>query len=317
MPPPAVPAGEILLERYAEPYAAIAWRLGRPYPTAALDVLRQRLLHTTPTAALEICEQIVQESLAAIAGQIDTTVPLSPSTTDPTKPVKPLAPDPLCALIVFNPLAWPRTEEVEIVVSLPAESAPPEGKVAVRGAQADAAPCSVMPQHDPAGPVVARWHVRFPAAVPAFGYQTFFLTPEAPVVFPPVVLPAECRLEAEGEWAGVRARQDEESSKAPLRAVQTGLHAGPLPKSHAFFRTEPEALFPTTLRQSEDGQALLFSAVNYGTSPVRPVLKLSEHLLLREPVRVLSEEERAPAEEGLLPPGQTVTWRLETGGNRA
>src|SRR5689334_5546587 len=119
MPSSDAQASRILLERYAEPYAAIASRFGKPYPIAALDVLRQRLLQNAPSEAQEMCAQLLQESLETIAGQIDTSAPLSPSTTDPANPVKPLAPDPLCALIVFNPLAWPRTEEVEIIFSLP------------------------------------------------------------------------------------------------------------------------------------------------------------------------------------------------------
>jgi len=305
--PPSVPT---ILER-AELFAALAWRLGKPYPAAALDVLRQRLLQNAPSEALEMCGQIAQDSLDAIADQIDTTAPLSPSTTDPARPVKPLAPDPLLTVLVFNPLGWPRTEEAALSFSLPAGMTP-TGTIAVRGAQADAAPCTVTREPDPADPAAVRWTVRFPAAVPAFGYQTYFLTPEQPVAFPPAVLPAQSRLEAEGEWAAVREQQDAESASQPLLTTRTGLHAGPLPKAHAFFRFEPEALFLSAVRRSEDGQALLFSAVNRGTSPVRPVLALSEPLHLGKPVWV------SPAEDvDILPPRQTVTWRCEAKGQPA
>lgn len=316
MPQSDAPAGPILLERYAEPYAAIAWRLGRPYPADALAVLRQRLLPDAPPEALQMCEQIAQESLGAIAEQIDTTAPISPSTTDPAQPVKPLAPDPLCALVVFNPLGWPRTEEVGCIFSLPAGTVP-ESLIAVRGAQADAAPCSVTSEREPADPAAVRWSVRFPAAVPAFGYQTFFVTPEEPVKFPPTVLPADCRLEAEGEWEVVRARQEVENARAPLYVISTSLHAGSLPRSHTFFRTEPESLFLTTIRQSEDGQALLFTAIHRGNTPIKPGIQLSEILQIGEPVQVRSGDAPEVRNGDLLQPGQTVTWRLETGGKRA
>jgi mannosylglycerate hydrolase len=210
-------ACETLLERYAEPYAAIASRLGKPYPTAFLAHAWKYLLQNQPHDSLCGCsidqvhrdmlyrfdqceilgEKIVRDSLSHIARQINTSALLFHSPRLDA-PVKPLMPDPLCALVVFNPLAWPRTEIVEVIVELPSRLAPPDGNIAVRGPQADAIPCEVWPLGDyhtlnqaafdiPVGEMHKRWKVCFPAAVPAFGYQAYFVTPETRPEFPDAV----------------------------------------------------------------------------------------------------------------------------------
>lgn len=202
---------ETLLERYAEPFAAVASRLGKPYPGAFLGSAWKYLLQNQPHDSIcgcsidqvhrdmlpryDQCEQIgemvVRESLTHIASQVDTSAPLSPSGT-PENPVRPLMPEPLCALVVFNPLGWPRTEIVETVVELPSRLALEDGQIAVRGANAESIPCEITPlrdyhtlnqdRHDiPVGEIHKRWTVRFAAVAPAFGCQTYYVVPEAPV----------------------------------------------------------------------------------------------------------------------------------------
>ncbi|HZO88381.1 MAG TPA: glycoside hydrolase family 38 C-terminal domain-containing protein [Chthonomonadaceae bacterium] len=575
-------ACETLLERYAEPYAAIASRLGKPYPTDFLNLAWKYLLQNQPHDSICGCsidqvhmdmlyrydqceilaEKIGRDSLSHIASQINTSAPISPSSPSDA-PVKPLMPDPLCALVVFNPLAWPRTEVVETVVEIPAHLAPQDGEIAIRGPQGDAVPCTFgVPMKDshtlnqtpfdiPVGERHKRWKVRFPAAVPAFGYQTYFVTPESPAQFPPAVVVGErsienaflkleiawdhtltvldketgakftgglvfelsgdngdgynyvkpendeivysgigqflrpdadenggyqaatltlhsdtvrihgdteknllasgaiwvvIRLDAvsryakvevdtnrhnfhnfrlrmlfpsgrkdathshaeqafdvversialpdctgwkepqpgtypmktfvdvsdgkvgfavinkgmpeyevkddaqrtlaltllravgngvgtpeqqkegqmpgaytfeyalyphAGDWEQGRVWQEGHSFNVPLRAVQTDLHEGPLPRAHSFFRVGPETLVPTALKLSEDGQALIFRAFNIGSEPLTPEVRPSDVLNLAAPTRVRLDEEPDPEAAETLPPKRIATWRFE------
>jgi alpha-mannosidase len=574
-------ACETLLERYAEPCAAIAACLGRPHPTAFLRLAWKYLLQNQPHDSICGCsidqvhrdilyrfdqceilgEEIVRDSLSHIAAQVNTSAPLSPS-SQPDAPVRPLMPDPLCAVIVFNPLAWPRTEVVEAVVELPTRLAPQDGQIAVRGPQADAVPCVVEPMRDyhtlnqahfdiPVGEMHKRWKVRFPAAVPAFGYQTYFITPETPADFPPAVvttengienaflkvelaenhtltltdketglvltngltfelsgdngdgynyvkpaedqqvvqsgislmlepdgneiggwvvseptayyealknredidrhllangqthigvrlntssrfvsvsveghnmrfknfrlralfptgmkgathsyaeqafdvvarpiavpdgrdwkepphgrhpmktfvdvsdgqngfalitkglpqyevlddeqrtlaltllratgngvgtpeqqeegqMPGTCTFEFAlyphaGDWEQGRVWQEAHNFNVPLRAVQTDLHDGPLPRAHAFFTVGPETLVPTALKRTEDGEAVVFRAFNIGSEPVTPTVTPSDVLHLAAPTRVRLDEEPEEDTTDGLPPKRIATWRF-------
>ncbi|HZP80500.1 MAG TPA: glycoside hydrolase family 38 C-terminal domain-containing protein, partial [Chthonomonadaceae bacterium] len=586
-------ACETLLERYAEPYAAIASRLGKPHPTAFLRLAWKYLLQNQPHDSICGCsidqvhrdmlyrfdqceilgEKIVRDSLGHIAGQVDTSAPLSPSGR-PEAPVKPLMPDPLCALVVFNPLAWPRTEIVEAVVEIPSRLAPEDDQIALRGPQGDAVPCTVSLMKDyhtlnqarfdiPVGEMHKRWKVRFPAVVPAFGYQTYFVTPERHKGFPSLLkvearsienaflkvevaadgtltitdketgqvypgtfviedggdfgdgynyikpkedsvvfakvevheemgfplhasldlsylfnlpidrsaaIPGESEEEeywvnpifwltptsrlvdvevgvsnegfknhrlrmlfptgikdathsqAEqafdvvareiklpdctgwkepqpgthpmktfvdvsdgkvgfaliskgipeyevldtppsppsqggargggatlaltllratgngvgppeqqeegqmqgsytfefalyphaGDWEQGRVWQQAHSFNVPLRAVQTDLHAGTLPRAHSFFTVGPETLVPTALKLSEDGEALIFRAFNIGSEPITPEVHPSEKLNLSAPTRVRLDEQPDPEAADVLPAKRIATWRFET-----
>jgi alpha-mannosidase/mannosylglycerate hydrolase len=201
-------ACEILLERYAEPFAALAARFGLVYPGAFLAHAWKQLLLNQPHDSICGCsidqvhvdmlsrydqcrligEKIVRDSLAYLAAQIDTSAPVGTHTAE-GEPIQTLMPEPLCALAVFNPLAWPRTEMVEMMIELPSRLAPADGNIAVRGPNGEAIPCTVYPIKDyhtlnqarfdiPVGEMHKRWQVRFLAAVPAFGYQTYTITPE-------------------------------------------------------------------------------------------------------------------------------------------
>lgn len=194
---------ETLLERWAEPWSAIAWSLGRPYPAAHLaEAWRWLLLNQAHDSicgcsidgvhrdmlpryehCLEIGGIVAAEALGWVADQVDTSA---------KAPV-----GALCALVVANPLAMDRSgESVEAIVELPAALSPAE--VGVVDAAGEELPAVIEPMRDyhllrqaphdiPVGEHRKRWRVRFEAGAPSLGVRTCFVAPRAEPLPAPVV----------------------------------------------------------------------------------------------------------------------------------
>jgi len=171
---------ETELEKWAEPFAAVAWRLGDAYPEGFIDYAWQQLLRNHPHDSIcgcsvdevhremetrfakvrQVAREVSGQALASIASRIDTTS----------------LPEGDGALAVFNPLGWVRAD----VVTAKVHTAEPF----VRGVEVrDVAgrklpakvlavePASALPPHRGQGSLVT---IAFPAAgVPALGYQTY------------------------------------------------------------------------------------------------------------------------------------------------
>ncbi|MCD9025103.1 alpha-mannosidase [Cohnella silvisoli] len=116
------------LERWAEPFSAIAWKLGEAYPEAFMDHAWKLLLQNHPHDSIcgcsldEVHEEMVvrfkkahqiaaalsEKSLASIAGHIDT----ASLSTERENAI---------AIVVFNPLGWMRDDWVEAQLDVPDE----------------------------------------------------------------------------------------------------------------------------------------------------------------------------------------------------
>lgn len=209
-------ACETLLERWAEPFTALVWALARSFdgpreadrlpehsrsaPIAQLRYAWKTLLLNQPhdsicgcsidqvhrdmlpryDAVEQVGEALTERALRNLAGWVRTVPPEAKGHDAP--------PPPVAALVVFNPLAWPRSSEpVEAVVHLPAGDAPDWIGVYRDGTETPALveempPCHLMhqPPHDiPQGAAYRRYRVRFLGDVPAFGYAVYHIAPKA------------------------------------------------------------------------------------------------------------------------------------------
>jgi alpha-mannosidase len=119
-------AVETLLERWAEPMAALASTLGEPHPKAQLEHAWRLLLQNHPHDSIGGCsvDQVHREMMTrferaeAVGGEIATralTALASRVGTDSLPEGLPL--------LVFNPLAWPRSGVVRCALSLPSDQA--------------------------------------------------------------------------------------------------------------------------------------------------------------------------------------------------
>ena len=116
---------QTILEKWAEPFSAFAWTLGELYPTPHLWKAWKYLLQNHPHDDIcgcsidqvheqmktrfawsqEIGKEITNKSLQTIATRIDTSD----------------LEDNEWALVVFNPLSWPRTDLVNATIDIPSE----------------------------------------------------------------------------------------------------------------------------------------------------------------------------------------------------
>jgi alpha-mannosidase/mannosylglycerate hydrolase len=181
---------ETLLERWAEPFSALAWLHGADYPAAYLRYAWKQLLLNHPHDSLcgcsidqvhrdmlprfeqcrQVGEELVQNALDFFANRIVT------NTTTASGEHAPHA-----ALVVFNPLGWARHEVVETLVELPQETAPNavqivDGNGVVISCALESLPTAGhlhQPPYDiPHTIRCKRWRVRFAADTPPFGYTT-------------------------------------------------------------------------------------------------------------------------------------------------
>jgi alpha-mannosidase len=164
----------------AERFCSIAWLLGAQYPHAALDKAWRLLLfgqhHDAITGtpcdlsfldlmamyreALEIAAQVNGDVLDALAGAIDTAPPRGEAR---------------CAVVVFNPLEWERTDVCRVRLRFD----PPVAGFALREASRREPPCQLLWQR-PEGEAIAEAEVLLVAQeVPALGYAVFHVVADA------------------------------------------------------------------------------------------------------------------------------------------
>ena len=173
-------ACETELERWAEPFSSIAWRLGSAYPEGFLRYAWQQLLRNHPHDSIcgcsidevhremetrfakvqQVTGEIVGQALADIAGRID---------------VSDLA-EGEGALVVFNPLGWSRDDLVvaKVHTAVPYPRGADVRDLAGRRLPAKllaVEPAPALPPYRGQGSTVT---IAFPAkGVPALGYQTY------------------------------------------------------------------------------------------------------------------------------------------------
>jgi len=164
----------------AERFCTIAWLLGAEYPHLALDKAWRLVMfgqhHDAITGtpcdisfldlmamyreALEIAEQINAEVLDALAQAADTA---------------PARGEALCALVVFNPLSWERTDICRAQVTFD----PPVTGFSVREASRREITCQLIWARRE-GDAIAEAEVAFVAPeVPALGYSVYHVVADA------------------------------------------------------------------------------------------------------------------------------------------
>jgi len=164
----------------AERFCSVAWLLGAQYPHAALDKAWRLLLfgqhHDAITGtpcdisfldlmamyreALEIAAQVNAEVLDALAGAIDTTPPRGEA---------------LCAVVVFNPLEWERTDvcRVRLTFDVPAKG------FALREASRRETPCQLLWERREGDAIAEAEILLLAQEVPALGYSVFHVVADA------------------------------------------------------------------------------------------------------------------------------------------
>ncbi len=157
----------------AEKWATVASQFGARYPWEALDKAWRQVLfnqhHDAITGpccdrsyfdimdgyreALELAHEVMDRAMAYIAAGANTA-----------------RDDALAALVVFNPLNWPRTDLAEAEIKLP-RAVPSFALVSATG---EPLPFEVVEADGPSGKV-KRARVRFLATVPSLGYTTVYV----------------------------------------------------------------------------------------------------------------------------------------------
>ncbi len=94
-----------------------------------------------------------------------------------------------------------------------------------------------------------------------------------------------------GDWQAARAQAD--AFRAPLRAVATGIHAGPLPPVASLVQVEPASFALTAIKQPEENTGLIVRGVNLSDHPATVWLR---------PWRPLSQPARVNLKEDLIEP---------------
>ncbi len=204
---------ETLLEKWAEPFSAIAWTLGRDYPSSYIALAWKYLLQNHPhdsicgcsldhvhkdmvyrfDQARMIAEPVASTSLQFIAGKVTTTVNGSwlmangepEASTIPHQPSTINHSPSAIALVVFNPLSWERSEVVDAEVNLPNDWHVKGIKVV--DADGSEVPFQVLDAHQgslfdqewydiPTGTPTKLYKIAFLAnGVPSVGYKTFYV----------------------------------------------------------------------------------------------------------------------------------------------
>jgi alpha-mannosidase len=96
-----------------------------------------------------------------------------------------------------------------------------------------------------------------------------------------------------GDWQEARVWQAAHGFSAPLRATQTGLHAGPLAASASLLAVSPDTMAATAVKVTEDEQALLVRVLNLGDEPAEAAIA-GPLLTGRATVGNLAEEPGSP-----------------------
>lgn len=192
------------LERWAEPFAALAWTMGTKYPEAKLITAWKTLLlnHTHDDmcgcsvdtivrdmeerfeAVYTIARDISDESLRSITERIDTS--RLPG---------------LVAIVIFNPSPRERQDVLGMTLTLPNEVT---GSFTLRDSQGRPAPYQIVSRE---GQKVGLY--LYVDDIPALGYETFYLVSGAEPVaaHPAVIASAETRT-LENDHLKVEINQD-------------------------------------------------------------------------------------------------------------
>ncbi|HEX2513113.1 MAG TPA: glycoside hydrolase family 38 C-terminal domain-containing protein, partial [Chloroflexota bacterium] len=186
------------LERYAEPWATVAWLLGAPYPQGALTQSWKYLLQNHPHDSIcgcsldEVHEQMMTrfQWSREIAGQVATEALHQIN----RRAARPSLEEGEVAFRLVNPLPWAREEVWEAAVDVPLSNARGAG---ARAFQVLDGAGTVLPHvlrgdqvltrtldHSDVQPAPRNLRVRalrlaFRATLPALGYGTFVLRPLA------------------------------------------------------------------------------------------------------------------------------------------
>lgn len=183
---------EQALQRWAEPFAALAWRLGAEYPSAALDLAWKTLLKSQPHdsisgSGVDDIERDVRDRLRQAANLADSIMARSLQHIQRRIDNSDAGRDEIL-LTVFNASPCPRSEVVTAVVDVPRTGAMSAFEVAACG-KGKPAPVQVVtrrPHHAVINhPADATYmldseQVKFhfeAKNIPAFGYSTFRLAP--------------------------------------------------------------------------------------------------------------------------------------------
>ena len=184
---------EQLLQRWAEPFAALAWTMGREYPEGALDLAWRYLLRchahdSIAGAGVDQIERDVHNRLEQVEGLANGIMRRSleyvQSRIDNSD-----APADTVLLTVFNPSPFPRSEVVTAALDLPKESGVSEFRIvdattgeAVQHQEMGRAPASPVVRHlydAPCKMPSLRVDAHIEAKdVPALGYRTYRLVPQ-------------------------------------------------------------------------------------------------------------------------------------------
>jgi len=210
-------AGEVLLEKYVEPLAALAWLTGADVPEGTPDLIGAAwrwLLLNHPhddiygsgidevhhemdfrfSQSRQIGEALVRDNLRLLARQADMTA-------QPGTPV-----------IAFNPLGWARREIAEAEIDFDYDD-PTAGSFQLVDAAGRALPQQVIADDERFWMEVLkpnrkrRVRVLFPADVPGVGYATYFAQPAAGALPAPLDLTVHERG-AENEFVAFTVEAD-------------------------------------------------------------------------------------------------------------
>jgi len=209
---------ELALQRWAEPMAALTWRLGAEYPATLLDLAWKTLLkcHAHDSIAGTGVDDIEQDMTYRLRQVINIskgltrrgleTIQLHIDNSD--------VPKDDALLTVFNPSPYPRAEVVTAVVDLPGGSGydalsilDSEGQNAGAIQLVSRKPHHTVVNH--AGNATAmmaceRVKFHFEAEAPAFGYATYLLD-RTPCAVPGGVVCGRNAMENEHLWVGINA----------------------------------------------------------------------------------------------------------------
>jgi len=189
-------ASQTLMERWAEPFSALSWlETGSEYPRSFLRYAWKELLKNHPHDDIcgcsvdevhrddmirygwtqQVGEELTRTALESLAGNVDTRldktqdVRLKTQDKEQEKSSSEVESDAVSSksfpiFVVFNPLAWPRSDPVSIEVPM---CSIPENPVIQNAADGEVVPVQIMRKDDGLA------EVTFQGRVPALGYATY------------------------------------------------------------------------------------------------------------------------------------------------
>lgn len=184
---------EQALQRWAEPFAVLAWRLGAAFPASSLDLAWKTLLKSQPhdsisSSGIDDIERDVRDRLRQAINLSDSVLARSLQHIQKRIDNSGAGKDDVL-VTVFNASPRPRTEVVTAVVDVPNTSAMSGFEVADAGAKRKAEPVqlavrkphsAVVNHAADATYMLESEQVKFhfeAKDIPAFGYSTFKLVP--------------------------------------------------------------------------------------------------------------------------------------------